>query len=410
MIRAFGIALIVVGIIAVVISAILFVVAMGNQRDATGFFIAFGIAISFGILSIIAGFVLKNGTDPSKPGTNGRVAGFLADADETRFLGDIPFVVHYQTPISGKNGRPSILTVRMDAISPTTLAFNVESWWDRVGKSIGIAREYQTGDAKFDAAVYVRSPSEDYAAEYLDDAEKRVAVRALMRLGFPEIKLTGTHLEAVWTGFDPLKSEQPELADGAAEIMTVLANRLPPDDPELAGSDSAKPLYVFLWILVLLFAATGIFSFIYTPIRTSELLLAGLKAFAAEYVGFGVLAALMLRGASISHDRWGLIMFWGFFLIGFGSMGSLAAANALADTFPLEEHIAVVKDRRMNTGKRGSTYFAIVDDWDNAGDRLEFRVAAHEYNMLAPNRSRLQLHIGPGLFGIEWLHSQQVLP
>ena len=189
--RFLGNSLIGLGIFGIVASVIFLVAQFNNPQNADWVFWVFGIGMVAGILAIVVGFILRSTRQAGdKTGADGRVGNYLADLSEPRARGGIRFEVHYQTPVSGKNGRPSMLVVRMPVSVPTSLAFNVEIWWDRFGKSLGIAREHQTGDAEFDDAIYIRAASAEYAEEYLANPDKRAAILALVRSGFLEVRLT----------------------------------------------------------------------------------------------------------------------------------------------------------------------------------------------------------------------------
>lgn len=364
----------------------------------------------------VGGYFMVRGTKPGvvtgthAPGS--LVGAYLADVPESRRLGTTNYEVFYQTPIAGKNGRPSILFVRIPVAAPTTLHFTAETWLDRLGKFLRIARETQTGDPAFDDAVYVRAPSEEYASQFLADPDKRVGVALLLKSGFGDVRLNGDTIEAAWTNFDPTKHDREGLAEEAAGALRVLASRLP-----VVGDDFQPPTdlsfiaYVALWVVTGFFAATGVALFLYPPIRGGDLFRAGLEAFAWEFLLLAVLSAALLRGTSVSHDRWFLLVGIGFFLIGLGSFGSLAAGNALLDTKPHEERVAPIINKRLSRSNRGgTTYYAIVQSWDKPGETVEFTVSFSDYNQITPGRSRMLLGIGQGRFGVPWVKSQACQP
>jgi len=374
--------------------------------------------VSLGVASILAlvGYLMVRGAKPGvvsgAPAPGSLVGTYLADVPESRRLGTTDYEVFYQTPIAGKNGRASMLFVRIPAATPTTVHFTAEKWLDRLGKFLRIARETQTGDPAFDDAVYVRAPSEEYASQYLADPDKRVGVALLLKSGFGDIRLTGDTIEAAWNSFDPVKNDRDGLAEEAAGALRVLASRLPVvADDFRTPTDFSFIAYVALWVVTGFFAATAIALFLYPPIRGGDLFRAGLGAFAWEFLVLAVFAGALLRGTSVSHDRWFLLVGIGFFLIGLGSFGSLAAGNALLDTAPHEERVAPIINKRLSRSNRGgTTYYAIVQSWDKPGETVEFSVSSNDYNQIAPGRSRMLLAIGPGRFGVPWVKSQACQP
>jgi len=123
-----------------------------------------------------------------------------------------------------------------------------------------------------------------------------------------------------------------------------------------------------------------------------------------------VIAALLLRGTTIGHDRWGRLIGFGWLLIGFGSLGTVAAVNGMGDTAPLVQRDVLIVHKWTTSGRHGTTYYVAVDAWDRPGERVNFKVSSGEYSRITPGRSRLHLLTGPGRLGIEWLDAQMVMP
>jgi hypothetical protein len=51
-----------------------------------------------------------------------------------------------------------------------------------------------------------------------------------------------------------------------------------------------------------------------------------------------------------------------------------------------------------------------VAAWDRPGETLEFSVSSGEYSRIVPGQSQLQLIVGHGGLGIEWLKTERVQP
>lgn len=409
--RSIGIFVLAVGILLVVAGGIGAIVAGGAGGLGFGL-AAWVILAAVGVLVIIGGAVLMRGAKPLGA-SEGRVGNYLAGEAEARFCDGAPYEVFFQPAVQGRGGHASQLTVRVAAPAPTTLTLRKETWFDRLGKTLGIAREHQTGDAEFDQDVYIRAASASYADLFLEHHDKRTAVLHLLDQGFQEVRLTGTDVEAAWVGFDPTTQDLPELPDDAARELLILAEDLPADDPEEAASqtDPRKFFKVLLWTLAIGFAIVLVGAFIYPPIRTAELLAAGFLAFAVMYPVFGILAGLLLHGRSTSHDQWGTLMGWGILLLGAGSVGAVSVVNALADTAPPSEHNSIISNKHISTGRRGSkTFYVTVPAWDRPGETFDFQVGADEYNHVAPGRSRLCVLTGPGWLGLEWRRAKHVIP
>ena len=78
------------------------------------------------------------------------------------------------------------------AIRPMSITLRAEDASDREAKAEGISREHQTGDATFDDAIYVDSPTADAAIldAVLSERVKSAAME-LVALGFESIVIDG---------------------------------------------------------------------------------------------------------------------------------------------------------------------------------------------------------------------------
>ncbi len=417
--RIAGIFLFIIGAMFVLVGILGVVISLMNAvkgKEALAF--VFGGLIFVGIIMLAVGRSIFKKGEPigivPKP-VEGRVGNFLANAPETREKDGREYEVHYVTPVSGKNGRPSSLHVRVPCATPTTMQFHQENWFDRFSKSIGIAREYQSGDEEFDTEVYVRCPSEAYAELYLADADRRSAVLAIRKLGFKTVELTGSQVMAFWPGFDPAKHDHPELVSAASDLLAVLAKDVPTEDPDNAAErgDRTKGLLAFLWVIAIGYACT-LFSLIaFTPVHASDLLLTAAPVFIGGYVFFGWIAAFLIGGTSNAHDRWGTLMVVGFVLHGLGSVGITAGINGLMDPGPAVEREQLIINKRTHTssGKnKKTTYHAEIQSWIPGGDSMEFSVSSSEYHRITTGKSKLHLTTSPGKLGIEWYQGKRVIP
>jgi hypothetical protein len=418
--RVVGLMLIAFGALLLLLGCVGALLALLNPRQGDIAIAAVMGGIAFiGLVTLIVGRVVIKGAPPigvqPKP-VEGRVGQFLANMPETRETDGRRYEVQFLAAIPGKNGRPSSLHVRVAARTPTTLQFHRENWFDRFSKSLGIAREHQSGDEEFDREVYVRCPSEAYAELVLADADRRAAVLALRKLGFHNVQLDGNQAFVHWPAFDPNKHDHPDLVGAAADLLAVIAKDLPAEDPDHAAAhlDRRKGWLAFLWLFAFLYAATIFTLAACPPIHTWALLLTALPTFIGGYVAFGWIAAFLVGGTSTSHDSWGCLMAIGLALHGVGSVGITTAINGLADPGPLVEHEPIIVDKRTHTSRSKNrttvTYYAKVASWEPGGDTLEFKVSSGEYGQIVPLRSKLHVVVGPGRMGFEWLKSQRVVP
>ncbi len=325
--RIFGLFIIAIGTVFLLVGAMGVIITLVNARRGNEVLaFVFGGVAFFGIIMLTVGRSIFKKGEPigvvPKP-VEGRVGNFLANASETREKDGREYEVHYVTPVKGKNGRPSSLHVRVPCLTPTKMEFHQENWFDRFSKSIGIAREYQSGDADFDSDIYVRCPSEAYAELYLADADRRAAVLAIRKLGFRDVQLTGSQAVAFWPGFDPSKHDHPELVSAASDLLAVLAKDVPAEDPDNAAErgDRRKSMLTFLWFIMIGYACTMFFLIPFTPVYAGDLLYTAAPIFIGGYVFFGWMAAFLIGGTSNAHDRWGTLMVVGFLLQSAGFEG-----------------------------------------------------------------------------------------
>jgi hypothetical protein len=369
------------------------------------------------IMAIVVGLLLmtlglralpKAGALGQMEPSDGRVAGFLPGARESRQVDGRAVEVHY-IPRMGKT--PSSLTVRLAVPSPVAMHLDPEGWFDTLCKWAGLAHEHQTGDARFDNSVYVRCPSNGFAHLFLSNSDRRRAISALLASGFKQVRLTRTHVEAFWPAFTPGSDGSIELTDEAGRHLAVLSSNMPMSDPDRASERTDWGLIraVVFWVALLAISATFLFAFVYPPVRVSELLFGSALAYVLALPAFGWLAAWQLRGASTSHDRWACLMAPSVILLALGSMGSVAGANALLDRSPVEARSPVIHKKEAIRGKKGSTsYRAYVADWRGSG-QIELSITAQEHAGIFTNRSRMSLEIGNGALGIEWIKAKKVI-
>ena len=191
-----------------------------------------GVLLLLGPLFLVASvlyvaYIFMKGTAPKVERPPAWVGNFLIGIPEARELDDRRYQVLYRPAAKGKKGRPSTLTVSVPAVTPAALQFTKETWFDRWSKRWCIAREVQTYDPEFDDLVYIRGRSDAYARRFLSDDAKRQAIVSLLGQDFGQVRLTGTHVESTWSGFDPESDDRPDLTDLTAGALFTLAESLP---------------------------------------------------------------------------------------------------------------------------------------------------------------------------------------
>ncbi|MBI4608866.1 MAG: tetratricopeptide repeat protein [Candidatus Rokubacteria bacterium] len=94
-------------------------------------------------------------------------------------------------------GRPERFAVTLAGAGPA-FVLRRRTALDRALVAVGLARPRQTGEADFDAAMYLETASDDPVASLAGSPARRDAARALLALGVTLIRQDGEKLGAVW--------------------------------------------------------------------------------------------------------------------------------------------------------------------------------------------------------------------
>ena len=415
--RPLAVFLIVVGILLNAVGILVIVLAAQQMPRGGGMgplFAGLGVEVA-GIGLLIAGMVgLRRarlaGMIP--PGGSLEPALFIPNKEVTLELDGSPYTVLYTPPVPGKHPRPSVLRIS----TPVTEAqgeFHMapQTWFDRVCKRFGIAVEIETGDEVFDAECYVRSDTPEFAAAYLGDSIKRVAILDLRRMGFPEVLLSGGTLTASWTGFNPKAHDKPELGADTAARLLILARNLPVHRPEFEHrtGGNRKKWQAALWLGLIGFALTMLSLIAYPPVETLDLLSRALVVFVLALPAFAYVSAVLVRGTSTSHNAWGGLMAGAIFLLPVGSVGSTALLNGASDESPPVVHNAVITEKYTTRNKNRTNYHVRVASWRDPGETLSYGVSQAEFNAVTPHQSQMFVTTRAGAIGIEWLASRHIV-
>lgn len=321
---------------------------------------------------------------------------------------DLRYERHYQPPTRGKHSRPSVLTVRVASARDLDLQFNRETWFDRFCKHLGIAKEFETGNASFDRAIYVRGDVDSRLGMALKQASVRSVITAMLDTGFNEIRHETRRLEARWTGYDPAK--HGDVDGSTAASLAALVAALPPGIGRQAGPRTQWSARVFLWAATVGFAACGLFSLEYPPLRWGQLWLAVLPVALMLWLGFAWFSAWLLHGHSRSHDHWIGIATASLLALPLGTLGGLGWYNGKMGAKDSIEHQALIVDKQATTRKGRTTYTVYVRDWRRPDDTLSFRVESGAYAQASVGQSKVLIVTHDGRIGIEWLQGYRLVP
>lgn len=396
----FAVVLIVVGVIGTVVAA-----AEAPRGGGAPFvLVAFVVLDVIGVFCLIVGVAILRASPAPPPSVS------EAPRQDTHDLDGTPVRTMFTPATKGKHAQPSSLELSVPVDSPYEFEMVVETWFDRRFKRLGLAVEVQTGDDTFDRECYVRSDTPAFAAAYLADPIKRIAILDLRRFKFLSVKLANGRLSAKWLGYDPASDDRPELIPDVAARLLVLSRNLPAPQPEFDASTagSRRRAAVGLWLVLVAFALTIFAAGLFPPIFTGDLVLRTLiGCLTAPIAGFA--AALLLRGTSRSHYTWAALVLGGLFLYPVGCAGTAALLNAQLDGAADEVRTAVVVEKYTTRSKNTTNYHIRIASWRNPAETISFRTDATTYQAVVPNRSRLEVVTRPGALAMDWEKSRRVL-
>jgi hypothetical protein len=415
--RPLAVILILAGILLNVVGILVIVLAAQQMPRGGGMGPLFaGLAVEgVGVALLVAGMVgLRRarlaGMIP--PGDTQEPTLFIPNKEVTLELDGSPYTVLYTPPVPGKHPRPSVLRISTPAPDARGEFFMApQTWFDRVCKRFGLAVEIETGDEVFDAECYVRSDTPEFAAAYLGDSIKRVAILDLRRMGFPNVLLSNGVLTASWTGFNPQTHDKPELSLDTAARLLILSRNLPEHRPEFEHRTGShrKKWQAALWLGLIGFALTILSLIAYPPVHTLDLISRALVVFVLALPAFAYVSAVLVRGTSTSHHAWGALMVGAIFLLPVGAVGSTAFLNGASDESLPVVHNAVITEKYTTRNKNRTNYHVRVASWRKAGETLSYGVSQTEFNAVTPHKSQMVVTTRAGAIGIEWLASRHIV-
>jgi hypothetical protein len=411
MARGCGLLLLALGVLGCVLGGIGVIIGLGElQRGGAAILIGFALLAAVGIACLAGGIALMRRTKPWVGPTSGEGTDrYPANQSTSHDLDGVAYSRLYTPPVKGKNAKPSVLTFSTKVACRGEFEMVVETGFDRLCKSLKIAVELQTGDAKFDDACYIRSDTPAFAEAYLADPLKRTAIINLREFGFLNITLKDGTLSAVRTGFDPVADGRHEFDADVAARLVLLSRNLPEHKPEFDDRTGAhrKMWQTVLWVLLIGFALTATSLFSYPPIQTTELLVRALAVLLAWPV-FAYLSAWLLSGTSRSHLAWAGLMTGSLILFPLGSGGAIGLLNGVLDDSPQTAHDAVILEKYTSRSKNKTKYHVRCASWRLGGRTLSFEISSADYNAVVPHKSKMVVVTRAGGLGVEWLKSRHL--
>jgi hypothetical protein len=356
-----------------------------------------------------------------------RLGGHEAPSGFAVNLGDQPFTAHVTTHKGAPTGFVLMTPIDESARDPSEavglyrsdprrqvagrprVLVRRETGRDRLGKRLRINREVQTGDAAFDAAMYLESdaPDEHVRAVLADERVRRAALE-LLQMGYREVVVNdgGNALTARFATNRP-DLQHPDAIRRACEHMRVLSGGL----PVFTMPARRSPVW-WRGALTVTFAVlapvVGLVAILWT--RPKYMPLDGTATATGVLLGLGALALLLLplaalvRGRSASFRAF--LLCFGLLLFGLPMLGAGLAVglNGALDEAPPTEHRAEVVRKRSVRGKNSTTYYLRLKSWREGETSLELPVSYALYGQVSTGNEVI-VTTGPGRFGWAWRRS-----
>jgi len=410
MARGCGLFLLAVGILAAVCGGIGTIIALGPRGLVPGMLLVFLGVDFFAVGLLVSAVVVLRRTKPLGATAGEGTPAYPPHTPVRHELDGVTYTTVYTPPVRGKNPSPSVLTVSIPVACDGEFEMGVETWFDKLGKRMGIATELQTGDESFDEQCYIRTDALEFTAAYLADPLKRVAILDLRRFGFLSLTLRDRGLFANRINFDPVADDRPEFISEVGARLVLLARGLPTYQPEFDTWVGAgrKFWQVVLWVLLVGFALT-VFSLVtFTPLKGVDVILRALPVLLVGWPLSAVVSAWLLSGTSRSHRAWAAVMLGSLILFPLGSAGSVGLLNGAFDDSPPTTHNIVIVEKYTTRSKNTTHYHVRCPSWRKPGETESFQIPADEYNAVVPHRSKIVVVTKPGWLGVEWLVSKHV--
>lgn len=281
--------------------------------------------------------------------------------------------------------------------------FSRERELHRVGKSLGINREVQTGDAAFDHHCYIDSPESDEVLQrLLADAGTRATILELLELGF-RVQTSTRGVEAFRLAAPPESLKDVKVAEAARRLF-ALADGL----PKLSGLELKPPASVRnvpLLVLVLALTVGGLLGARQLD-ASLGVALNGAASLALLIGGGLVLWALVVALLSVlargsSNGMQALVASAAVTLLGVPALGGtlVLAANQRLDGAPPAPHEVKVlaKDTRGN-----HEHTVQVTNWEVGKDPVRLDASCAAFEPLEVGAT-VTVKVHGGALGLAWV-------
>ena len=276
---------------------------------------------------------------------------------------------------------------------------------DRLGKTLGLNRELQTGDSLFDARIYVECDApRGVGSAVLSSPEVRQGVTGLLALGYREVCLRryGATLVASWRV--GVREFSAETIQQTIERLALIGDHL----PAFRKTPTSTPWPMGKWVVLVASVLTGVMYWCaliadknWEPIGSGLDLMTAQLAFLLLLLYSAVVWAL-LRGHSLALRYLSLSIIVGVLMAAMISRAVLVTYNGSGDT-NISTHERVLDHKRKVESDDSTSYyfyFATVPGVEDSSIRL--RVSSRQFRAASQGDTFL-LTVGAGKLGTPWL-------
>jgi hypothetical protein len=319
-------------------------------------------------------------------------------------------------------GKTQFLRVGIETSAAVDFEIKPEGWFDRFGKSVGIAVEPQANRRSFDESFYILSDDERLVRALRLDQELLSRLEGIGRArvgGFRFDRLVCRRGQ-LWIIFKPESQPEDPLAatQWAVQELLALAAALPALSPGQGHIGNRNVLYA---VLLLAFssalAINGVVHLFrilangYMPytVDTTQLWTLAVVAGGVLLLLMGLATMMLLGGSSRAH----LVLVQVLLVGGLGAVATgfaeLRDFNMEADGSKPQEFATVVQGKHYTThrkkgGGTGYSYYLELADWNKPGLTLKLEVNSQTYNIRYLTQP-LVVRQHPGFLHVRWVES-----
>ncbi len=321
------------------------------------------------------------------------------------------FVLHLKSPADGYPERftpigEGALHAPVDCAYLPSIDFTRESGWTRLGKSLRISRELQTGDAPFDDKVFIHSTAPDEIVhQILRESSVRRAILFLLDCGYSRVALFTPAVPVYcWSGTPVNGAEDGEIWKKQCAALTDIARALPAlkiknTRPITMTRASSIMGLSILWAIVFFFIAafTSDTWQTFTGAPINQGLLVGVVLWMVS------LPVLVLLSRGFSDSLGSLLGSTIALLVALPttSMFLHSSLNAWLDhSKPREVHAKLV-DSWVSKGSKSTSYYMRVDPGKKMGPVTDISISSSFYYRL--RGKKVTLIVKDGAFGWKWI-------